>query len=223
LGGQAKFLSAGTDIFTYTDSGFYAGFNITNAPSPRGYTFYVNKYSDSYCSIIAVDVESWYMIYFITKVNGVWQSWQRLTVSSEIPTSLPANGGNADTATYATSATNATEATYATNAGNADKVDGYEASAFLRDIGSFLVTNGYMQLSNGLILEWGRITDVTGNDYYLTFPLAFPNFCLSIVATLNMNDTGNNYVYETKIRSYSQNQAHLFINGTAAFWIAIGY
>ena len=41
-----------------------------------------------------------------------------------IPTSLPANGGNAD---YATNATNAINATNATNAGNADTVDGVHA------------------------------------------------------------------------------------------------
>ena len=36
--------------------------------------------------------------------GGSWTSWKRLALVSDIPTSLPANGGNADTATSSTSA-----------------------------------------------------------------------------------------------------------------------
>ena len=49
-------------------------------------------------------------------------------LNSNLPTSLPANGGNAD---YATNAGNATNADYATNAGNSNTVGGKSASDFI--------------------------------------------------------------------------------------------
>lgn len=63
-----------------------------------------------------------------------------IVFDGNLPTSLPANGGNADyatnanyansagSATSATNATNATNANYATSAGNANTVGGYSVS-----------------------------------------------------------------------------------------------
>lgn len=71
---------------------------------------------------------------------------------------------------------------YASSAGNADTVDGYHASAFIRDNGTSLSgSTGYTRLSNGVIIQWGY----GGGSYYATnyvsFPLTFPNACRSVV------------------------------------------
>ena len=85
--------------------------------------------------------------------SGTWQPWKTLAFTTDIPTSLPANGGNADTVdgyhasgllTSVTNTNNGVSITvggttksvsnisvnYATSAGNADTVDGQHASAF---------------------------------------------------------------------------------------------
>jgi hypothetical protein len=59
----------------------------------------------------------------------------------------------------------------------------------LVDIARSLTTDGYVQLSNGLILQWGvtgSIANVTA--FTVTFPIAFPTACLfatNIPITLN--------------------------------------
>ena len=66
---------------------------------------------------------------------------------------------------------------------DADLLDGFQASAFLRDVGSSIAQNGYMKLSNGLILQWGSIagTFTAGADNSVTYPVAFPNATLNLV------------------------------------------
>jgi hypothetical protein len=66
---------------------------------------------------------------------------------------------------------------------DADMVDGFDASAFLRDVGSSFGENGYLRLSNGLILQWGTIagTFAAHQDIYVTFPIRFPSATLSLV------------------------------------------
>ena len=85
--------------------------------------------------------------------SGTWQPWKTLAFTTDIPTSLPANGGNADTVdgyhansllTALSNSNNGISITvggttksvsnisvnYASSAGNADTVDGQHASAF---------------------------------------------------------------------------------------------
>lgn len=45
---------------------------------------------------------------------------------------------------------------------------------------------GYQRLASGLIIQWGTMTETSGNA--VVFPLAFPNACLSLAfADLNVN------------------------------------
>lgn len=66
---------------------------------------------------------------------------------------------------------------------DADMLDGLHAADFLRDFGASLSSNGYMKLSNGLIIQWGTITGTftAAVDNNVTFPIAFPNATLNLV------------------------------------------
>jgi hypothetical protein len=46
--------------------------------------------------------------------------------------------------------------------------------------------NGYQRFPNGLFLQWGMSAQ-TPADYVQTFPIAFPNACLSVVACTNFD------------------------------------
>ena len=83
-------------------------------------------------------------------------------------------------------------------------------------------TNGYQKLSNGLIIQWGHVTDGASGNYTLTFPITFPSACFSIVLSLNMDVVIGNNVYESKVRTYTTTGATIAINGSGVFWIAIG-
>ncbi|MBP2660925.1 MAG: hypothetical protein H6Q69_3957 [Firmicutes bacterium] len=50
------------------------------------------------------------------------------------------------------------------------------------DGGHLLTANGYQQLSNGLILQWGVATGATATS----FPIAFPNQCFAATAALSV-------------------------------------
>ncbi|MGV3771025.1 MAG: gp53-like domain-containing protein [Sphingobium phenoxybenzoativorans] len=58
---------------------------------------------------------------------------------------------------------------------DADMLDGFHASDLLRIISESKAGSGYMQLSNGLLLQWGRWTSsgVAGQALNITFPVAF--------------------------------------------------
>ncbi len=72
---------------------------------------------------------------------------------------------------------NAASSNYASSAGNADTLDGYHASSFLMDIANSLSTNGYIKLSDGLIIQWG----FAGTSSSTSFPIAFPSVCMNMI------------------------------------------
>jgi hypothetical protein len=46
--------------------------------------------------------------------------------------------------------------------------------------------NGYLKLANGLIIQWGFLTDVPSyTPINVVFPITFPNVCFNAVATLD--------------------------------------
>ncbi len=61
------------------------------------------------------------------------------------------------------------------------------------DFAASLSSYGYQKLPSGLILQWGYITTSATGDVMLSFPIAFPNGVLSVLATYQ-NDTGSNPV-----------------------------
>lgn len=122
-------------------------------------SIYSQAYSSDWVSQIAQDYRNGRLFVRGKKYN-VWQSWKRIAQYEEIPTSLPANGGNADTVDGyhanglltalsnsdkgisitvggTTKSVSNISVNYASSAGNADTVDGYHESSFLRYRGGY--------------------------------------------------------------------------------------
>lgn len=122
-------------------------------------SIYSQAYSSTWVSQIAQDYING-RLFVRGKNNNVWQSWKRIAQYEEIPTTLPANGGNSDTVDgyhasgLLTALSNSNKGisitvggttksvsnisvNYASSAGNADTVDGYHESSFLRYRGEY--------------------------------------------------------------------------------------
>ena len=82
-------------------------------------------------------------------------------------------------------------------------------------------TNGYTYLPNGLIMQWGSQNESNIG----TFPIAFPNACLSLIATANLNSfSSDGSVTTSYIVSNSQFRVRIGAdNGNLLYWVAIGY
>lgn len=116
-------------------------------------SIYSQAYSSTWVSQIAQDYRNG-RLFVRGKNNNVWQSWKRIAQYEEIPTTLPANGGNSDTVDgyhasgLLTALSNSNKGisitvggttksisnisvNYASSAGNADRVDNYHASHLL--------------------------------------------------------------------------------------------
>lgn len=121
--------------------------------------------------------------------------------ASSLSVGYATNAGNASTATNATNATYATtagSASSATNATNAVNVTGTvaignggtgqtTAAAALAALGgigisaSSLTGNGYVTLTNGLIIQWCTVGVAAGSSSSVTWPIAFPNAVFAAV------------------------------------------
>ena len=120
-------------------------------------SIYSQAYSSTLVSQIAQDYRNG-RLFVRGKNNNVWQSWKRIAQYEEIPTTLPANGGNSDTVDGyhanglltalsnsdkgisitvggTTKSVSNISVNYASSAGNADTVDNEHASAFTRIVG----------------------------------------------------------------------------------------
>lgn len=120
-------------------------------------SIYSQAYSSTWVSQIAQDYRNG-RLFVRGKNNNVWQSWKRIAQYEEIPTTLPANGGNSDTVDGyhanglltalsnsdkgisitvggTTKSVSNISVNYASSAGNADTVDNEHASAFTRIVG----------------------------------------------------------------------------------------
>ena len=82
-------------------------------------------------------------------------------------------------------------------------------------------TNGYSYLPNGLIMQWG----LQNESNIGTFPVAFPNACLSLIATGNLNA----FVADGSVTtSYIVSNSQFYVrigndSGNLLYWTAIGY
>lgn len=56
-----------------------------------------------------------------------------------------------------------------------------------------LSANGYATYPNGVILQWGSFTNATGSGT-VTFPLAFPNNCFTVLAIDSIYSSGNGHM-----------------------------
>ena len=108
------------------------------------------------------------------------------------------------------------------------------ADALAKGFSNSKLQNGYTKLSNGIILQWGKVEDIDYDSRKdLTFPIAFPNKCLNASATYiadasfvqaggvmyvaNITKTGMTIEYQT-VDSDASN-----FPKRDAFWQAIGF
>tara|TARA_Y100001954_G_scaffold237898_1_gene303245 strand:- start:52917 stop:53849 length:933 start_codon:yes stop_codon:yes gene_type:complete len=89
-----------------------------------------------------------------------------------------------------------------------------------------LAENGYTVLPSGLILQWGN-TIVSPSSSTVTFPLAFPNGCCSVVASLGQDyGTIGNEAVTTHSFTLTQFTIRAEIGSGVSpkvYWFAIGY
>ena len=90
--------------------------------------------------------------------------------------------------------------------------------------GSSNESSGYVKLPNGLYIQWGY-DNYTSGTHYVTFPIAFPNYCFTVVVTVGTPFYQNLFyasnfsaiIYDkTKFELYSQAEI------PRKHWIAIG-
>lgn len=88
-------------------------------------------------------------------------------------------------------------------------------------LGSFLAAqNGYTPLPNGLILQWGKVSD----DFAIyNFPIEFPNAAFALIGQ-QISGGGSSKVY---VEIISKSQFKVFEGsgataGTEFYWLAIG-
>ena len=99
----------------------------------------------------------------------------------------------------------------------------------LKNIPKLLTQNGYIKRSDGMIEQWGTGTTKGSdgiNGTLLTYPISFPNACLTITAidygygcTVLAINTSNNSQFRVWAKSMSTNN----FSDTIFSWRAIGY
>lgn len=89
--------------------------------------------------------------------------------------------------------------------------------------------NDWCRLPNGLIMQWGLSSSIPDeSSITVSFPIVFPNDCLSIQATINIETLtgGTRSVYAKKISTAQFKLTNDSVNtlpAITAFWFAIGY
>lgn len=159
---------------TYNSHTYYTsnGPSTNLGASTNDGSIYSQAYNSTCVSQIAQDYRNG-RLFVRGKNNGTWQSWKRIAQYEEIPTSLPANGGNADTvdgvhitwsgelisANYLAAWENDGSALRTINpanvsVGNADKLDGYHAN------GSNFAPYGHIPtIESDGVMEVGKYID----------------------------------------------------------------
>jgi hypothetical protein len=111
---------------------------------------------------------------------------------------------------------------------DADLLDGLEGAAYLRDIGSNLEQTGYLKLSNGLILQWGWVANLTNRaNNTITFPIAFPSGALAMWPSLGTGIGIGDSNFSIGAQPLSTTQGRIAIatssGGTiGCYWYALG-
>lgn len=106
----------------------------------------------------------------------------------------------------------------------------WDGKSILNDMAHSTSANGYVKLTNGLIIQWGRGNSVNGETSVETqFPITFPTACLRVVASpfcSNANASVDGWI---QVMSYDTSKFKYFgqysgdVGGIACDYIAIGY
>lgn len=101
---------------------------------------------------------------------------------------------------------------------------------------SSIAANGYVKLSNGLIIQWGvQTAPTTETSYSVTFPVSFAEACYSMNVSTDLSTHGTSVLYSLanihpQVLSVSKTGATLFSQhsqdstnqASRAYWMAIG-
>lgn len=116
--------------------------------------------------------------------------------------------------------------------GNYEYVDISIPDANAYDIAHSFLANGYQKLSNGLIIQWGNTPDESNmTTVTYSFPIAFPNGCLGLVANRTVYtiigntvcDLGASPISNTQFSITRDQNAGGYSDNAGCFWFAIGY
>jgi len=80
--------------------------------------------------------------------------------------------------------------------------------------------NGYQKFAGGMIIQWGNNTAST-----VTFPIAFPNACRSVMATGSSSGSGRTIrVSAFTTTNFSLGADVCCVNAVInSYWVAVGY
>ena len=164
--------------------------------------------------------------------GNLWSDWRTVAFTSDINSFAPTKTGGGASGTWGINISgNAASAT------NADKLDGYHASDIINKISAAntggivaasLTENGYVKFANGLILQWGIITEPKVNEEVWvtnTFPIAFASACFSVTCCVEII---NNYPESVgfMVRNVKTNSVDIRYrsdsHGRNLRWLALG-
>lgn len=106
------------------------------------------------------------------------------------------------------------------------KKNGGEIGGVLKaNFGSLKSTNGWKNIGDGMIMQWGKVNIDSGKLQVITYPISFPNTTLTVSIVEGENSGGVNYgTY--KVDGTRPQSFNLWRNGGGTmyvYWLAIGY
>ncbi len=93
----------------------------------------------------------------------------------------------------------------------------------LSDMGTSLAEDGYMKLSNGLILQWGVVNASGATTTDFLYPISFVNGVFNLSVTMQRNDTSTPSYRQLMTFSLTGATIHTYNSGDKYHWLAIGY
>ena len=106
----------------------------------------------------------------------------------------------------------------------------WDGVTILNNMAHSTSANGYVKLTNGLIIQWGRGNSVNGeNSVETQFPITFPTACLRVIASPFCSNAHAGVDGWVQVMSYDTSKFKYFgqyngdVSGIACDYIAIGY
>lgn len=186
-------------------------------------SIYSQAYSSTWVSQIAQDYRNG-RLFVRGKNSNVWQSWKRIAQYEEIPTTLPANGGNSDTVDgyhasgLLTALSNSNKGisitvggttksvsnisvNYASSAGNADTVDDVHVNQLCR-IYTFNVHNHIIKVGTLTSGQYGHVCKLRFNSG-IGYNASNQDKAMTVVIRAsNGNANSNGFYFEAHSESY---------------------
>ena len=79
--------------------------------------------------------------------------------------------------------------------------------------------NGYITFPNGLIMQWGQLTNRGVATTYVTFPIAFPNQAYNLQTSYEVSNGRGSYSAGDRLTQYG---AFISTDHANTWWVALG-